>query len=380
MAVSTEQKQWIKATIPALELGGETLTTHFYKLMFSKYPVTATFFNPTHQQKGTQPRALANAVLAYAKHIDNPAVLMNAVTLIVNKHVALGVKPQHYPIVGECLLQAMKEVLGAAATPEIIDAWAAAYEQLADMLINAEATLYAKQAMSTGGWEGQRAFKITAKEQESELVTSFYLQPVDEKEFMLFKPGQYITVHLEIDGNKVTRNYSLSDSPNGQHYRISVKREDGGVVSTFLHKNVNVGDTLKLGPPCGEFVLDNSIDPVVLITAGVGLTPAISMLKAAAGKRDIRFIHACKNKAQHSFAALTEQLSAEYSNLETVYIYENVEGQIKQHHIENHLSNDAQVYFLGPIGFMSTVKNIVGKLGVPAERQHFEFFGPAQAI
>lgn len=380
MAVSNEQKQWIKATIPALEQGGEALTTHFYKLMFSKYPVTATFFNPAHQQKGTQPRALANAVLAYARHIDNPAVLMDAVTLIVNKHVALGVKAEHYPIVGECLLQAMKEVLGAAATPEIIDAWAAAYGQLADILINAEANLYAKQAMSSGGWEGQRAFTIAKKEQESELVTSFYLKPADGKEIMSFKPGQYITLHLNIDGNTVMRNYSLSDAPNGQHYRISVKRENGGVVSTHLHNRLTVGDTIMLSPPCGQFVLDNSTDPLVLITAGVGLTPAIAMLKAAAGQREVRFVHACKNAAQHSFKTLTEQLSAQHGNIKTHFIYENVDGMIKPQHIESNLPNNAQVYFLGPVGFMSAVKNTLGKLGVPAERQHFEFFGPAEAI
>lgn len=380
MTVSTEQKQWIKATIPALEQGGEALTTYFYKLMFSKYPATATFFNPAHQQKGTQPRALANAVLAYARHIDNPAVLMNAVTLIVNKHVALGVKAEHYPIVGECLLQAMKEVLGASATPEIIDAWAAAYGQLADMLIHAEATLYAKQAMSTGGWEGQRTFKIAAKEQESELVVSFYLQPADGKEIMAFKPGQYITLHLVVDGARVMRNYSLSDSPNGKHYRISVKREDGGVVSNYLHSNLNAGDTLELSPPCGEFVLDKSGDPVVFITAGVGLTPAIAMLKSIAGQREIHFIHACKNAAQHSFKALTEQLSAEHANVKTTYIYENLDGQIQQQHIAGTLPNNAQVYFLGPVGFMRAVKNMLGKLEVPAERQHYEFFGPAEAI
>lgn len=380
MTVSTEQKQWIKATIPALEQGGEALTTHFYKLMFSKYPATATFFNPAHQQKGTQPRALANAVLAYARHIDNPAVLMNAVTLIVNKHVALGVKAEHYPIVGECLLQAMKEVLGAAATPEIIDAWAAAYGQLADMLIHAEATLYAKQVMSTGGWDGQRTFKISAKEQESELVMSFYLQPADGKEIMAFKPGQYITLHLEVDETRVMRNYSLSDSPNGKHYRISVKREDGGVVSNHLHNNLDVGDTLELSPPCGEFVLDKSGDPVVFITAGVGLTPAISMLKSAAGQREIHFIHACKNAAQHSFKALTEQLSAEHANVKTTYIYENMDGQIQQQHLAGTLPHNAQVYFLGPVGFMRAIKNMLGKLEVPAERQHYEFFGPAEAI
>ncbi|WP_334120884.1 FAD-binding oxidoreductase, partial [Limnobacter sp.] len=230
------------------------------------------------------------------------------------------------------------------------------------------------------GWEGQRAFTIAAKEQESELVTSFYLQPADGRAIMAFKPGQYITLHLNINGAKVMRNYSLSDLFNGKHYRISVKREKGGVASNHLHQHLHVGDTVQLSPPCGEFVLNEGTEPVVLITAGVGLTPAIAMLKAAAGKRDVHFIHACKNMAQHSFKALSDQLSEQHHNVYTRYIYENVDGLIKQHTLAEHLPGNAQVYFLGPVPFMSTVKTLLGKMGVPAERQHFEFFGPAQAI
>ena len=107
---------------------------------------------------------------------------------------------------------------------------------------------------------------------------------------------------------------------------------------------------------------------------------AIAMLKAAAGQREIRFIHACKNAAHHSFKNLTEQLSTQHSNITAEYIYENQQGLINPQTIQKNLPDNAQVYFLGPVGFMSAVKNMLSKLGVPAERQHFEFFGPAQAI
>jgi nitric oxide dioxygenase len=129
------QRDIIKATVPLLETGGEALTTHFYQTMLRDYPAVRPLFNPAHQTDGTQPRALANAVLMYARHIDRLEALGPLASQIVNKHVALQIQPEHYPIVGTCLLQAIREVLGGAvATDAVIDAWAAAYQQLADPL------------------------------------------------------------------------------------------------------------------------------------------------------------------------------------------------------------------------------------------------------
>ena len=123
-----EQRALIKATVPLLETGGEALTQHFYRLMLAEHPEVRPLFNQAHQASGDQPRALANGVLMYAKHIDRLDQLGGLVSQIVNKHVALQVLPEHYPIVGACLLRAIREVLGdEIATDEVIAAWAAAY-------------------------------------------------------------------------------------------------------------------------------------------------------------------------------------------------------------------------------------------------------------
>lgn len=137
------QRDIIKATVPLLETGGEALTTHFYELMLRDYPQVRPLFNQAHQASGTQQRALANGVLTYARHIDQLEALGPLASQIVNKHVALQIQPEHYPIVGTCLLQAIREVLGEnVATNEVIDGWAAAYQQLADLLIEAERLIY----------------------------------------------------------------------------------------------------------------------------------------------------------------------------------------------------------------------------------------------
>src|SRR4051812_19701863 len=198
--LSASQKAIVTATVPLLETGGEALTKHFYSILLSEHPEVRPLFNQAHQSNGEQPRALANGVLMYAKNIDRLEALGPLAAQIVNKHVALQVLPEHYPIVGACLLRAIREVLGAeVATDEVIAAWAAAYGQLADMLIGAERQVYDSRAAAPGGWRGGRAFEIVRKEAESEEITSFYFAPVDGQPVLDFDPGQYIGLHLDIE-------------------------------------------------------------------------------------------------------------------------------------------------------------------------------------
>src|SRR5690606_16287629 len=108
-------------------------------------------------------------------------------------------------------------------------------------------------AAKPGGWRGPRLFRVARKQPESDVITSFYLEPVDGAALMTYEPGQYITVLLTVDGQPLRRTYSLSDAPGKAYYRISVKREPGGVASNYLHENVAVGDQIELLAPCGEF-------------------------------------------------------------------------------------------------------------------------------
>ncbi|HAB63146.1 MAG TPA: NO-inducible flavohemoprotein, partial [Pseudomonas sp.] len=274
-----EHRALITATVPLLESGGEALTDHFYKLMLAEYPEVRPLFNQAHQASGDQPRALANGVLMYAKHIDRLDQLGGLVSQVVNKHVALQVLPEHYPIVGSCLLRAIREVLGAdVATDPVIEAWGAAYEQLADILIGTEEALYSATAEAPGGWRGARRFRVARKVTESSEITSFYLEPEDGGPVVEHKPGQYIGLRLLIDGQEIRRNYSLSAASNGRDYRISVKCEPGGVASTALHR-MQPGETLELFAPAGDFTLQPGDKPLVLISGGVGITPTLAMLE-----------------------------------------------------------------------------------------------------
>src|SRR5690606_33594018 len=144
IVLTEAQRTIVKSTVPLLETGGEALTTHFYRILLGEHPQVRPLFNQAHQASGEQPRALANGMLMYARHIDRLEGLGELPAQIVNKHLALRVQPEHYPIVGACLLRAIREVLGAdIATDEVLAAWGAAYQQLADILIGAEAQVYA---------------------------------------------------------------------------------------------------------------------------------------------------------------------------------------------------------------------------------------------
>ena len=390
--LSAQQREIIKATVPLLETGGETLTKHFYKIMLGEYPEVRPLFNQAHQASGDQPRALANSVLMYAKHIDRLEALGPLVGQIVNKHVSLQVLPEHYPIVGACLLRAIREVLGAEiATDAVLEAWGAAYQQLADLLIGAEEGAYAANEAAPGGWRGVREFRVARKTVESEEITSFYLVPVDGGAVPAFIPGQYLGLRFVIDGEEMRRNYSLSAAGNGRELRISVKREAGGKVSNYLHDQVRAGDVLEVFPPAGDFVLRESDKPLALITAGVGITPALAMLEQAlASGREIRFIHCARHGGVHAFRDWLDEQAGRHPQLQRFYCYSepraddraDAEGFIRPELLADWLpaERDLDAYFLGPKPFMAQVKKQLRELGIPEAQCHYEFFGPAAAL
>jgi nitric oxide dioxygenase len=397
----------VKSTAPILVEHGEILTRHFYKRMFHHNPEVARFFNPANQQAGSQQRALAGAITGYAANIDNLEVLGGAVELIAQKHASLLIKPEHYPIVGENLLASIKEVLGDGATDDVIQAWGEAYGFLASILSGREKQIYEENRLKPGGWEGFKDFKIVRKEPESINITSFYLKPADGSQVPAFKPGQYITVRMPLpSGSTTMRNYSLSDKAGMDWYRISVKRElppnadtPAGHVSNTLHDKLNVGDMIEVGPPCGEFFLDVEAKherPLVLLAAGVGITPVMSILLSAleaAPDREIVFVSGALNEDVQAFTAVLDGLAANHHKLKIHYRYSDPvkAGVVRRGPASTGLTDaaliesmlpgrDADYYFCGPKPFMVNIYQQLLVWGIPPAQVHFEFFGPRQEL
>ncbi|MBB6002929.1 NO-inducible flavohemoprotein [Arcicella rosea] len=390
----------VKSTAPVLAIHGENITKVFYQLLLQNHPELKNVFNMTHQSHGTQSRALANAVYAYAANIDNLAVLSTAVEQITQKHSSLSITPAMYQLVGANLLAAIKEVLQDAATPEIMDAWAEAYGDLASLFITKEEQLYQNAEAKKGGFRGQKDFVITKKEAESSIITSFYFKPVDGSEIPSFKGGQYVAVSVQMPEveHLHTRNYSLSGCPTQNTLRISVKRENGnpdGVVSNYLHDHLVVGDTVKLGIPAGEFVLAKTEKPIVLIAGGVGITPLMSMYMELFhfAENEVLFVQCAKNSSVHAFKAKSQQLASKKTTLKTISLYdeplstdvadgiEQFSGFLTIDILKEKLSTlYAEYYFCGPVGFMKSVKKILEAANIPASQLHYEFFGPSEAL
>ncbi|MFJ7953605.1 NO-inducible flavohemoprotein [Lysinibacillus sp. NPDC096418] len=387
----------IKSTVPVLEVHGVAITKTFYSNLFKDNPSLLNIFNQTNQTKGRQQGALANTVYAAAQHIENLEPIVPVVVQIAHKHVSLGVLPEHYPIVGQYLLAAIKEVLGDAATDEIIDAWGKAYGVIADIFISVEEDLY-KAAEQNGGWRAFKQFKIDRTVKESDEVTSFYLKPVDGSTVPAYKPGQYVSIRVTASGEKymLNRQYTLSQPSNSQEFRISVKRESEhnpkGKVSNFLHEAA-IGTTIDVSAPAGVFTYEPTEAPVLFISGGIGVTPLNAMFQSIQNKENVTFIQCARNENVLAFhEAIQNKMNAlngptglkklfsafkKDSNPHHKVLYSDKNEFIDANILRPILTKDTQVYICGPTPFIEAAINALHECNIPNSQINYEFFGPA---
>lgn len=375
---------------------GVALTSHFYKRMFTHNPELKHIFNMGNQQNSKQQTALATAVLAYAEHIDDPSVLLPTVKHIGQKHSSLHIRPEHYQIVGKHLLASIQEVLGTAATEELIEAWKVAYFQLADLMIGIEKKMYDQMAQNEGGWTGWKPFNIIKIVSETAEIQSIYLAPSDGDKVPTHTAGQYVSVRVYLPELHLyqPRQYSLSDASNGKYLRISVKKETPagkpeGMVSNYLHQYFQVGKQLELTAPTGSFNLVENEHPHVFISGGVGQTPLMAMIEQlvnANGRNPVTWIHGCKNNDLHAFKDRLLALEAQYEHIKCFSFYDETQGDKKGNFSgwvdlakidSDHLPLKANYYLCGPSGFIAKHFQYLTGRGIGTENIHFEEFGPA---
>lgn len=388
----------VKKTAPVLAIHGTAITRAMYERLFENAEIRTLFNQSHHGGDGAQTKALAVAILAYAQNIDNLGALGPTVERIAQKHVGLQIAPEHYPFVATALLGAIKQVLGDAATDQILRAWGEAYWFLANLLIGREKTIYGDLAQATGGWTGWRDFVVESRTRESEIITSFVLRPADGGPVLRHKPGQYLTFRFDLPGKApLKRNYSISSAPNGQTYRISVKREVGGAASNWLHDSAQAGQLLQVAPPSGDFFLsDRPERPVVLLSGGVGLTPMISMLETIAAEHsglETHYIHGTLDGTTHAMGNHVRRLAASRAGIVATIFYQapksadivgrdhDLSGVITADWLGQNTPVGTADYFLcGPRPFLKAMVAGLQASGVGRDRIHFEFFGPADEL
>ncbi|WP_312516571.1 globin domain-containing protein [Massilia sp.] len=388
--ISATSRPYIDASVPVLRQHGQAITTTFYRNMFVAHPELTYLFNMGNQASGVQQQSLASALFAYAANIDNMAALAPVASRIAHKHASVGLRPDHYPIVGFHLLGAIREVLGEAATEPLLKAWEEAYGSLARVLIDAEAKMYADAGIEPGQLRAMRVVEVTC---ESENVIAIRMVAADGGALPPFRAGQYVSVEAIFeDGRRQLRQYSVSDAPGKDSLRISVKREDGiganpaGAVSNWLHQNVKVGTLLQVSHPFGDFLPDTESDePVVLLSAGVGITPMIAALNRIARvhpDRRVIFAHAARSSAFHPHQEDIAAAQARMPHLQVVTFHDEdagagaLPGKMELARLPSWPRGETDVYLCGPLPFMQAQWHALLAAGVPAGRLHREVFGP----
>ncbi|MEU9240447.1 globin domain-containing protein [Streptomyces sp. NPDC048385] len=373
----------VRATLPAVGAAIGEITERFYTRLFDAHPeLLRNLFNRGNQAAGTQRQALAGSIAAFATHLlDHPDQRPDAMlSRIAHKHASLGVTPAQYDVVHEHLFAAIAEVLGEAVTPEVAAAWDEVYWLMANALVAIEKRLYEE----SGGLQGLRPWEVVERVVETADVVTFRVRPVDGGPTVRgFRAGQYVSVGVTLaDGARQIRQYSLSGAPGESVRQFSVKLD--GEVSRHLHAHVGVGDVLELSEPYGDLVLGDAAErPLLLASAGIGVTPMVAMLAALVAdghSAPVTVVHGDRSPADHALRTDHETYAAKLPDSAVHFFYEQDAepgtrtGLVDLTGIE--VAAGTRAYLCGPLPFMRAVRTQLIEQGVAPADIHYEVFGP----
>lgn len=380
--LSTQSRPIIEATLPLVGERMPEIAKKFYARLFSAHPeLFDGLFSRSNQKNGSQQQALSGSIAGFAAHLmknpdSAPEVLLSR---IAHKHVSLGIQPEQYNIVYKHLFDAIAEELNDVITPEIAAAWTEVYWLMAHALIKLEKGLYVSAA-NDKPWA---PWVVIGKEKAGLDAITFTLEPADNTPVTPSQPGQYVSVTVQMsDGIHQVRQYSLSAGAGSKVRVFTTKLDANGEVSPGLHNNVQVGDQLMLSNPCGDITLSEGDHPLVLASAGIGCTPSASILRSLVekdSKREVLILHAESSLERW---ALRDQMCQDADKLDAAELELWLENPVEGAH-EGFMSLDsvsipenASVYLCGPLPFMQMIRSQALESGVPAERIHYEVFGP----
>ncbi|WP_409328030.1 globin domain-containing protein [Staphylococcus pseudoxylosus] len=378
--LNEKERDIIKETVPVLQQKGEEITSYFYNRMFTRHPELKNMFNQTNQKKGLQSTALAQSVLAAAVNIDDLTRIMPVVKEIAYKHCALQVPEAGYDIVGENLLAAIQNVLDLPEDDVIIATWAKAYGEIASVFINVEKEIYNDMA-----WDGFKPFKITHIEAITSDIKMFTVKS-DEYDLSKFEAGEYITVDVESDKleYRAKRHYSIIEGDK-HTLTFAVKRDvtdsHEGEVSTILHDEMEVGDTIDLSAPVGVFGIVNDTAPQLFIGSGIGVTPLIPMFNDVAKSNvKVDFIQNVESVQEIPFTSRIEHIVNNSDNASYIIHDKQKSGYMDVTYLSQFISTDTEIYVCGGVKFLQSIITTLKEIGVEAQRIHFESFIPRLSV
>lgn len=270
----------------------------------------------------------------------------------------------------------------AVDVPALSPGWQQSFAEL----LAAQKDTTTAQASPVGvepGWNGFRRLRVAATVRESSTIMSIRFETEDGAPLPVPRPGQYLTLRVPDAGDPAPlRSYSLSGA--GAEYRISVKREDHGVVSRWLHEHIRPGSVVEVAAPRGDFHLTDGVTPVVLLSAGVGVTPVLAMLHALAAarsEREIWWLHTTRDAATHGFGSEVDDLITRLPNARRHVFYTGNGDRLDGARLASlGIPRDSRVYMCGPEAFMTDMRDALAGVGIAATEIHTELFGALPPI
>ena len=285
--------------------------------------------------------------------------------------------------------------------PALSPGWQASFQALLEQMQTGNTTGGNPGLVPPSGlppaWQGFRALRVSSIEHESRDVSSLVLVPTDHQPLDAAQPGQFVVLRLKPrpDTPALLRDYSLSNAPSAAYYRVSIKQEERGAASTYVRSQVRVGDVLDVSAPRGNFTLGPGNHPIVLLSAGIGVTPVLAMLHtlvAEASLREVWWLHGARNGEEHSFAQESRQLLQALPHSHSHILYSRLgpgdrpgldfdtPGRLNMAVLQElGVPRDADFYLCGPPAFLQDWTSGLADWGIPRERVHTEIFGPGEA-
>lgn len=381
----------VRGTTAAGAEHSEQISARFYHQMLTERPDLWRLFNRANQATGEQSRALAGSVVAYAIQLVDPraAPFDHVLRRIAAKHITLGITPEQYTLVGRHLLGAVADVLGAAITPDVAAAWDEVYWLFATQHIATEAHPYA--AADVVAHHPLRPYEVVRRSRVGTNTVSLTLEPADGAPRPVVRPGQFVSVFVDLPGGaRQPRQYTVSSLASDTRLQITVARMRGntgpaGEVSTHLHDVVHVGDVLKVSAPAGDFGVPDGDGPLLLATAGAGITTALPLVEQLARtqpQRPLVLAHADRSRTDHALREAVAHAAGALDDVVSHTWYEHVDlqdrtvfaGLMDLDQVD--LVPGVHVLSCGPLPFLRAVRTAALAGGVSADNLSYEVFGP----
>ncbi|RZT18761.1 nitric oxide dioxygenase [Mycobacterium sp. BK558] len=394
VALEPAHAQIVSATLPLIGAHIDEITTEFYRRMFAAHPeLLRNLFNRGNQAQGAQQRALAASIATFATHLVDPELPhpVELLSRIGHKHASLGVTADQYPIVHDNLFAAIVEVLGAdTVTPDVAEAWDRVFWIMAETLIDMERDLYRGAGVAEG--DVFRRLRVVSRVDDPSGAVLITVRCAGQP-FADCVPGQYVSVGVTMpDGARQLRQYSLVDAAGEGELTFAVKpvaAVDGrpaGEVSSWIAAHVCVGDLLDVTVPFGDLPAPTGREPLMLISAGIGVTPMVGILAhlaSAAPHTPVHVLHADRSDQAHPLRERQHELIAALPHATFDVWYEDglIAGTAGAHpgllNLDGvAIAGDVQVYLCGNNGFVQAVRKQLAAKGVDGAQVHCELFAP----